>query len=144
MNYEVKVLNRSAITPLPECSFDVKRILEDHDERMKRNDAVNPNSAILLSNSLKGERPEQLQNVSWLGASPAPTKTGEEIMYIHQCLGGNVPSQFSIRAIMSDMVPEIDLNHPDSIQKCCVKGDEGTVFQFALKFEDESANFFVM
>lgn len=139
----VIMLNRSSITPLPEYTYEVQSLLKQHDERLKRKEKVNPTSAILFDSS-RAEAPKRHMNKSWLGTTPAPRKNGDNVHFIHQCIGDNAPSIFNIRAKLSNMMPNINVDVPDSIQKCCIKGDEGTIFQFALQFEDESAKIYVI
>ena len=147
----VKLLHRSCISPLPELTYEVKQIIRDHNARYVKVSDCNPQSAIMpLSNigeSVEGNITKKFQrgvrhdfDKSFLGRDdPGFSRKGKSISYVQQCLGPMFPEKCIIRARAINMIPEIDLNYPESITKCCVQGDNGHSFQFALHLEDETA-----
>lgn len=135
----IKMTNKSVATPLPEITYEVKQLLLDHNARLKRNEPVNPNSALLPPPSFE---PRQIQanNREWHGPLPALSKTGEDVFFIHQCLGKHVRESFFVRAKIINMKPELNLTFEGSLLKCCVNIAGENIFQFALTLKDETGS----
>lgn len=138
------ISTKSALTPLPNDTYEIKKLLENHQQRLARKDPYNPQSGVLPldgeSAAVAGTEPDE--------GAPMDMDDGDTPMDIEQdgfasialCISEAAPSSFKVKFHITGTVPCAIEGHHKLRCLCSNRASgSGVVYQFAVNVNDETA-----
>ena len=150
------VIHKSSLTPLPNLTYEVVRLLENHNSRILRNEPLNPQSGLL---PLNWESTDVLMDVRAIPApvsppapptaqppaqssaqqpDPASTEASEIRDRLEDFVGAPAGSRFSGSAHVVGLIPSRSQLSATGLEQICVGDDNGQPrFVFAVRLKDD-------
>jgi len=133
---------KASLTPLPNYTFEIKRLLAEHNTRIVQNHEFNPNSGYLplvIKKDLGIQRNLQWYRNKFLDDNNVCT--------LLQCMTGKVPCNFKVRFIIKRVFPPFDKENSGMIALCVEKKPkinegrdaENKIYQFAMRIFDSTS-----
>lgn len=126
------ISSKSYLTPLPNNTYEVKEVLENHQRRVRSKDPYNPESGVL---PLEGEADAAPQEDAMEVDDTAAEEAEESgVASIAKCISEDAPSSFEVKFHITGTIPASqEGSHP---LHCLCRGE---AYQFALNVNDETA-----
>jgi len=128
---------KSALTPLPNNTYEIKEMLEAHQQRLAQNNPYNPQSGVLpLDGEITaaggaGQEPAQAA----MDVDEPPVDTAEEAFAsIARCISVAAPSSFKVKFHITGTIPNAD-EATHGLRRLC----RANKYQFAVNVNDETA-----
>lgn len=137
-NTGITLSGKSALTPLPNDTFEIKELLEAHQKRVAQKDPYNPQSGVL---PLDGEvvaaaGPEPVQDEEMDVDESAHDDVQDGFDSIARCISDPAPKSFKVKFHITGTIPSGDEGQSGLAHLC---RSNNAVYQFAVNVNDETA-----
>ena len=122
---------KSALTPLPNDTYEIKEMLKAHQQRIARNDPFNPQSGVLPLDGevITGEAQEPAQV-----AMEVDDAQQEAFASIAHCISEAAPSSFKVKFHITGTIPSTE-GGANGLRCLC----HANKYKFAINVNDETA-----
>lgn len=118
------VSDRSAVSPLPNYTYEVKVMLEDHQKRVVRKDPYNPQSGVL---------PLDEDDAAAAGQDGMDVDE-PDFVSLARCISEAAPQSFNVKFHITGTIPSVN-EAQQGLGPLC----RGEKYQFAVNVNDETA-----
>mmetsp|Transcript_7447 Transcript_7447/g.17027 ORF Transcript_7447/g.17027 Transcript_7447/m.17027 type:complete len:195 (-) Transcript_7447:1572-2156(-) len=119
--------SKSWLTPVPDCTYEIKQLLREHSGRIRRKEPYNPQSGVLPLDYPTFER-----------NNPSNPQTGAADVRaentLSQCIEKPAPSKFSVVFRVLKTVPNVT----NSLEALCKQGSARAKYHFVVRMKDDS------
>jgi len=140
--FGMKIDSSVSLTPLPSYTYEVRRLLADHNARIMQNHEFNPNSGCLPLIVRKDLGRQQ--TLSWYRQKFPDDNT---VCTLIQCMMGKEPCCFKVRFVIKKVFPSFNRENND-LKVLCFKGKdrankaseaEVMIYQFTIGIYDATS-----
>lgn len=122
---------KSALTPLPNDTYEIKEMLKAHQQRIARNEPFNPQSGVLpLDEEVTTHGPQEPVQV----AMEVDETQEEAFATIARCISEAAPSSFKVKVHITGTIPSAEAG-TNGLRHLC----HANKYKFAVNVNDETA-----